>query len=112
MEDVAGEGARMPKPGSEDEWKSPFSACSNMCWGAILEGWLKLGVPVREMGDCDRSDKPEEILPDARRCSWPSASGWAAGRPPVSLFYNLVSGPQDGRRDPGIPSYERLDRRS
>jgi hypothetical protein len=44
------------------------SALSNMCWGAMLDGWPRLGVPVREMGDCDRSESPEESFPDARRC--------------------------------------------
>jgi len=88
----------MPKPGSEGEWKSPpCRACSNKCDGAMLEGWLKFGVPVREMGDCERSDSPEEILPDARRCwaraSWPSASGCAAGRPPWSLVRLRPPGP-------------------
>ena len=96
MDELAGEGARRPKPGNEGEWKSLCSACSNICWGAMLEGWLKLGVPVREMGDCERSDRPEEILPDARRCwaraSWPSASGCAAGRPPWSLVCGTLDG--------------------
>jgi hypothetical protein len=95
IDELAGEGARIPNPGSEGEWKSPpCSACSNRCDGAMLEGWLKFGVPVREIGDCERSDKPEEILPDARRCwaraSWPSASGCAAGRPPWSLVCRVL----------------------
>lgn len=68
MEELEGEGARRPKLGSEGEWKSPLSACSNMCCGAMLEGCEKFGVPVREMGDCERSERPEEILPEARRC--------------------------------------------
>jgi hypothetical protein len=34
----------------------------------MLAGWLKLGVPVREMGELERSDRPDEILPDTRRC--------------------------------------------
>jgi hypothetical protein len=45
---------------------------------------------VRESGDCERSEKPDEIFPDARRCwakpsEW-SVSGWAAGR----LFESLA----------------------
>lgn len=68
MEELAGEGARRPNPGREGEWKSLLSACSNICWGAILDPKPKLGVPVREIGDCERSDRPDEILPDARRC--------------------------------------------
>jgi hypothetical protein len=59
-----------------------------MCEGAMLDGCRKLGVPVREMGDCERSESPDEILPETRRCcarpSEPSASGCAAGRPFVS----------------------------
>lgn len=47
---------------------------------------------MREMGDCDRSDRPDESFPDVRRC-WERpmpiegsmlASGWAAGRPTLS----------------------------
>jgi hypothetical protein len=69
----------------------------------MLEGCRKLGVPVREMGDCERSERPEEILPEARRCwarpSEPSASGWAAGRPFVSPACRRVSsGNESGRR--------------
>jgi hypothetical protein len=61
----------------------------------MLDGWRKFGVPVRETGDCERSDKPEDILPEARRC-WarprePSASGWAAGRPLVSPPCRLLA---------------------
>lgn len=56
-----------------------------MCWGAMLDECCRPGVPVREMGDCDRSDRPDEIFPEALRCwarpSDPSASGWAAGKP-------------------------------
>lgn len=53
-------------------------------------------MPVREMGDCERSERPDEILPDVRRC-WarakePSASGCAAGRPFVSPACDGVSG--------------------
>jgi hypothetical protein len=61
----------------------------------MLEGCRKLGVPVREMGDCERSERPDEILPETRRCwarpSEPSASGWAAGRPFVSPAWRRVS---------------------
>jgi hypothetical protein len=39
IDELAGEGARMPKPGNEGEWKSPpCRACSNRCEGAMLEG--------------------------------------------------------------------------
>lgn len=43
-------------------------------------------MPVREIGEFDLSDVPDEIFCDVRRCcvradSVASASGWAAGRP-------------------------------
>jgi len=82
-----GEGCRRLKDGNDGEWKVWLSMTpSNMCCGAMLDGCCRPGVPVREMGEFDLSDVPEEIFCDVRRCcvradSVASASGWAAGRP-------------------------------
>lgn len=55
-------------------------------------------MPVREIGDAERSEKPDESFPDVRRC-WArferaaSASGWAAGRPLASAAFFRAPGP-------------------
>lgn len=67
-------------------------APSNMCWGAMFDGCCRRGVPVRDIGEFERSEVAEEILCDARRCCVKadrvgSASGWAAGRPFPSVEF-------------------------
>ncbi len=66
-----GDGWFRCKAGREGEWWKVWSfnmIPSNMCCGAIFGSWDVPGVSAREMGECDRSDAPEEALCEDLGC--------------------------------------------
>jgi hypothetical protein len=66
-----GDGWLMCSAGSEGDAVNVWSfkvMPSNMCCGAMFGSCCILGVSVREIGECDRSEAPEEALCETLRC--------------------------------------------
>ena len=64
-----GDGWRRWREGRAGDWKvwSLRETPSKRCWGAMFEGWCSAGVSVRETGEWDRSEPPDDVLCDTRR---------------------------------------------